>query len=75
MRWSGVKEKFDPELIIGNEELSLKDGVILPLNKNNQFYREFTMEIAKHCNVDPLVPWKKLSSENKNNILWRWKDN
>ena len=66
----GFKEKFDPELIIGNEELSLKDGVILPLNKNNQFYREFTMEIAKHCNVDPLVKWKKLSSENKNKIFY-----
>ena len=28
------------------------------------------MEIAKHCNVDPLVKWKKLSSENKNKIFY-----
>ena len=34
----GYKEKFDPDFIIGNKNLSLKEGVILPLNKNNQFY-------------------------------------
>ena len=61
----GYNEKFDPDLIIGNQDLSLKDGVILPLNKNNQFYKEFTLEIAKHCQVNPVTPWKKIRTEKK----------
>ena len=65
----GYNEKFDPELIIGNQDLSLKDGVILPLNKNNQFYKEFTLEIAKHCQVNPVTPWKKIRTEKKEIIF------
>ena len=65
----GYNEKFDPDLIIGNQDLSLKDGVILPLNKNNQFYKEFTLEIAKHCQVNPVTPWKKIRTEKKEIIF------
>ena len=65
----GYNEKFDPDLIIGNQDLSLKDGVILPLNKNNQFYKEFTLEIAKHCQVNPVTPWKKLEQRKKEIIF------
>ena len=61
----GYKEKFDPELIIGNQELSINNGVILPLNKNNQFYREFSLEIAKHCGVNSDLPEKKNKREKK----------
>ena len=66
----GYKEKFDPDLIIGDKELSLRDGVILPLNKNNQFYKEFTLEIAKHCRVNPNISWEKISAEGKKKILY-----
>ena len=65
----GYKENFDSDLIIGNDNLSLSDGVILPLSKNNQFYKEFTLEIAKHCNVNVNIPWKKINNEKKNKIL------
>ena len=65
----GYKENFDSDLIIGNDNLSLSEGVILPLSKNNQFYKEFTLEIAKHCNVNVNIPWKKINNEKKNKIL------
>ena len=65
----GYNENFDSDLIIGNDNLSLSEGVILPLNKNNQFYKEFTSEIAKHCNVNANIPWKKINEEKKNKIL------
>ena len=61
----GYNESFDSDLIIGNDNLSLSEGVILPLNKNNQFYKEFTLEIAKHCNVNANIPWKKINEEKK----------
>ena len=65
----GYNENFDSDLIIGNDNLSLSEGVILPLSKNNQFYKEFTLEIAKHCNVNVNIPWKKINNEKKNKIL------
>ena len=65
----GYNENFDSDLIIGNDNLSLSEGVILPLSKNNQFYKEFTLEIAKHCNVNVNIPWKKINEEKKNKIL------
>ena len=65
----GYNENFDSDLIIGNDNLSLSEGVILPLSKNNQFYKEFTLEIAKHCNVNANIPWKKIKEEKKNKIL------
>ena len=66
----GYKEKFDPDFIIGNKNLSLKDGVILPLNKNNQFYNEFVIEIAKHCGVDFEMEWGKISKEKQKTIIF-----
>ena len=62
-------KSFDSDLIIGNDNLSLSEGVILPLSKNNQFYKEFTLEIAKHCDVNANIPWKKINNEKKNKIL------
>ena len=44
--------------------------MILPLNKNNQFYKEFTLEIAKHCQVNPVTPWKKIRAEKKKIIIF-----
>ena len=66
----GYKEKFDPDFIIGDKSLSLKDGVILPLNKNNQFYKEFVFEIAKHCGVDFEMEWGKISKEKQKTIIF-----
>ena len=65
----GYNENFDSDLIIGNDNLSLSEGVILPLSKNNQFYKEFTLEIAKHCNVNVNIPWKKINEQKKDKIL------
>ena len=55
----GYKEKFDPELIIGNQELSIKDGVILPLNKNNQFYRNLVLRLPSIVVLILIYPGKK----------------
>ncbi len=66
----GFKEKFDPDLIIGNESLSMKEGVIIPWNKNNQFYRDLIIEVCKHCKVNPLTPWKNLAQEKRKMIIY-----
>ena len=66
----GYKEKFNPDLIIGDSSLSIKEGVILPWNKNNEFYKELIKEVAKHCSVNPNTKWKDISSEKKKAIIF-----
>ena len=66
----GYKEKFNPELIIGDPSLSLSEGVILPWNKNNQFYQELTKEVAKHCSINPNQKWEELSEEKKKKVIF-----
>ena len=65
----GFKEQFDPDLIIGDQRISLLEGVILPWNKNNQFYKDLILEVSKHCGVNPQIPWKDISKE-KNKIIF-----
>ena len=66
----GFKEQFDPDLIIGDQRISLLEGVILPWNKNNQFYKDLILEVSKHCGVNPQIPWKDISKEKKNKIIF-----
>ena len=66
----GFKEKFDPDLIIGNENLSMIDGVITPWNKNNQFYKDLILEVSKHCSVNPKTSWKEIPKDKKKLIIF-----
>ena len=66
----GFKEKFDPDLIIGNENLSMIEGVILPWNKNNQFYKDLILEVCKHCSVNPREKWKEILKDKKKLIMF-----
>ncbi len=66
----GYKEKFDPELFIGNEELSLSEGVILPWNKkNNSFYNELINQVAIHFSIDKNQKWKDIDEKIKREII------
>ena len=62
----GFKEKFDSDLIIGNENLSMSEGVILPWNKNNQFYKDLILEVCRHCSINPKTKWKEIQVIKKN---------
>ena len=66
----GYKEKFNPDLIIGDPSLSLNQGVILPWNKNNQFYLELTKEVARHCSINPNQKWEELTEEKKRKVIF-----
>ena len=67
----GYKEKFDSELIIGNSNFTLLEGVILPWNKkNNQFYTDLVLEVAKHCSIDPKTKWKDIPEEKKKILIF-----
>jgi excinuclease ABC subunit A len=66
----GYLEKFDPALIIGNSELSMSEGVILPWNKSNSFYTELINEVCNTYSINPNKKWKDLTKEQKNLVLY-----
>ena len=66
----GYLEKFDPALIIGNSELSMSEGVILPWNKSNSFYNELIKEVCYIYSINPNEKWKNLSREQKELVLY-----
>ncbi len=66
----GYKEKFNPDLIIGDDSLSLNEGVILPWNKNNQFYKELISEVSKHLSINANTKWKELEEEKKQKVIY-----
>ena len=66
----GYKERFDPELIISDENLSLEDGVILPWNKkNNVFYSELINDVARHFNISKNCRWNNIDKKIQNQII------
>jgi excinuclease ABC subunit A len=66
----GYLEKFDPALIIGNSELSMSEGVILPWNKSNSFYTELINEVCDTYSINSNKKWKDLTKEQKNLVLY-----
>src|SRR6266436_1629796 len=56
----GTKDYFDPEMVIADERLSLKDGVIAPwASSSSQYYTQTLESIAKHFKIGMKTPWKR----------------
>jgi excinuclease ABC subunit A len=67
----GYKEEFDSSLIIGDPEISMNDGVILPWNKkNNPFYSELISDVSEHFSISKHTKWKEIDKEIQNKILY-----
>jgi len=67
----GTRLEVDPELIIGDEDLSLDEGVLLPWSSGSQstYYEQLLRAVAEHLKIKPGTPWKKLKPEHKRAIL------
>ena len=67
----GVKEYFDPELIVPNKDLSLREGAIIPWGEKNPIhFLPFLEAFVKHYKVDIREPFKKLPKEVQDVILY-----
>ena len=67
----GYKEKFDPELIIDDENLSLCDGVIIPWNKkSNPFYTELINNVAEHFSINKNQKWRDIKKNIREQIIF-----
>ena len=69
----GEKLLFDPQLVVPNEHLSLKQGAIVPWAKSNPpspYYMQVLASLAAHFGFSLDTPWDKLPSEVKVVILY-----
>ncbi|MEE7627892.1 excinuclease ABC subunit UvrA [Methylobacter sp. Wu8] len=66
----GVRQHFDPELIIHNPDISLAGGAIRGWDRRNAYYYQIICSLAKHYNFDPEAPFSELSKEHQDIILY-----
>ncbi len=66
----GAKMFFDPDLIVPNEELTLREGAIEPWERRNSpFFQQMLESLATHFHFDLYAPWSKLSDDTKSLLL------
>ncbi|MBF0283090.1 MAG: excinuclease ABC subunit UvrA [Magnetococcales bacterium] len=67
----GSEEFFDPELIIPNPDLSLRDGAIAPWAKPTaRMAQEALYTVAERYKIDLHLPWKKLPEAHRQVLLF-----
>ena len=66
----GSTTEYDPELIIPNPDLSLRDGAVtIWANRNSVYFVEFLDALTRHYGTDIYTPYKDLPEEFKNVLL------
>ncbi len=67
----GSTAEFDPELIIPNPELSLREGAVdIWANRNSMQFIEFIDALTSHYGVDIYTPYKELPESFKKGLLY-----
>jgi excinuclease ABC subunit A len=67
----GTTLYFDPELVVPDERLSLREGVIAPwANSSSQYYSQTLESLAKHYKVNMNTAFKELPEKVRKAILF-----
>lgn len=67
----GTVSQFDPELIVPNPELSLREGAIAAwANRKSVNFYEFMESLASHYQADIFTPFNKLPDNLKKTLLF-----
>jgi len=67
----GVKLYFDPELVIPNPDLSLREGAIAPwAGSTSQYYQQTLHGLAAHYRFSLDLPWSALPERAREVILY-----
>ncbi|HMU22705.1 MAG TPA: excinuclease ABC subunit A, partial [Sphingorhabdus sp.] len=68
----GERLEFDPQLVVPNEGLSLKQGAVVPWAKSNPpspYYMQVLASLAKAYDFDLTTPWNALQPDQRMIIL------
>lgn len=66
----GVEQRFDPEKIVHNKEISLAAGAIRGWDRRNYYYFQLMTSLAKHYGFSLDIPFKKLPKKTQQAILY-----
>jgi excinuclease ABC subunit A len=67
----GTKLFFDPDLVVPDERLSLREGAIAPwAHSSSQYYSQTLDSLARHYKISTNTPWRDLSEKVQNAILF-----
>jgi excinuclease ABC subunit A len=67
----GTTTEFDPDLIIPNRELSLRQGAVAPwANRNSVHFNDFLEALAKHYDFNIYTPFKDLPDKFRHVLLY-----
>ncbi|MFK7915536.1 MAG: excinuclease ABC subunit UvrA [Pseudomonadales bacterium] len=66
----GVKQYFDPDLVVADPELTLAEGAIRGWDRRNVYYFHMLSSISEHYEFDVESSFKKLKKKHKDVILY-----
>ena len=69
----GITLYFDPELVVPDPKLSLKDGAVAPWSRSatpSPYYQQTLDSIAKHFKVSTRTAWEDLPKKVRDTILY-----
>ncbi|MEX1179125.1 MAG: excinuclease ABC subunit UvrA [Nitriliruptor sp.] len=67
----GTQLTVDPDLVLGDPDLSVEEGVILPWGTGQQsnYYRQLLRATVTHAGGDPTTPWRELPEDIQHAVL------
>jgi excinuclease ABC subunit A len=67
----GTRLTVDPELVLGDPQLSVEEGVILPWGTGMQqnYYRQLLRATVTHLGGEPSTSWSELAEEVRDGVL------
>ncbi len=67
----GAKMDIDPDLVVPNKELSIREGAVKPWSKRTTvFYYQMLEALADHFGFSLTAPWRKLPKKAQDVILY-----
>jgi excinuclease ABC subunit A len=66
----GVRQFFDPDLVVQDEELTLAEGAIRGWDRRNVYYFHMLTSLAAHYGFDVETPFRKLKKKHRDAILF-----
>jgi len=71
----GVKMDIDPDLVVPNRDISIREGAVKPWSKRTSvFYYQILEALAEHFGFSLTVPWKKLPKKAAEVVLYGTED-
>jgi len=66
----GVRQHFDPQLVVHNPEISLAGGAVRGWDRRNAYYYQIICALAEHYHFDPEAPFSHISKDIQAAILY-----